>query len=148
MCCSFGSRTEIAMISRQSVSVRDPNEQHIIDSFEISHRHHDGALNMLAWANSASFGIAVQNWFANPVLSDDMCYSAARGAVVRRAEGLAVRGGPGAAAGASPRAGRSEAGGGRRAAARHCVPGQAWVGALAAFRAPAYCLSAPPKACN
>ena len=44
---------------------------------------------------------------------------------------------------ASNRAGRSEAGGGRRAAARRCVPGQAWVGALAAFRAPAYCPSAP-----
>ena len=40
--------TEIAMISRQSVSVRDPNEKHIIDSFETSHRHHDGAMNMLA----------------------------------------------------------------------------------------------------
>ena len=45
---------------------------------------------------------------------------------------------------ASHRAGRSEAGSGRRAAARRCVPGQAWVGALTAFRAPAYCLSAPP----
>ena len=35
--------TEIVMMSRQSVSVRDPNEQHIIDSFETSHRGHDGA---------------------------------------------------------------------------------------------------------
>ena len=39
-------------------------------------------------------------------------------------------------------------GSGRRAAARRCVPGRAWVGALAAFRAPVYCLSAPPFTCN
>ena len=39
--CSFD--TEIALLGRQSVSVRDPNEQHIIDSFETSHRGHDGA---------------------------------------------------------------------------------------------------------
>ena len=64
--------TEIVMLSRQSVSVRDPNEQHIIDSFETSHREHDGAVNMLTWQNCGAFGIAVQNGFAKPMLSDDI----------------------------------------------------------------------------
>ena len=67
--------TEIAMLGRQSVNVRDPNELHIIDFFETSQRQRDGACNMLTWQNCASFCLAIQKWFANPVLSDDMCYT-------------------------------------------------------------------------
>jgi hypothetical protein len=74
--------TELALLSRRSLDIKDPHETQIADTFKTSHGTNDGATNQAEWLHQGEFRRSVAAWFADMQLTDDNTYISQRGKVL------------------------------------------------------------------